>query len=286
MISVNVETKLVGLLGYPLKHSYSPLMQNKAFEALGFNCLYLPIEVKEEDLGHVVKGMAKMNFAGFNITIPHKVNIMKYLDETDELAAIIGAVNTVTIKEGRLKGYNTDGIGFLRSIELEKGISIRDKKVFILGSGGAAKGIALTFAYEGAREIVICNRTYDKAVQLAENINSKVRKCSQAIPMSISHMQEALANTDILINTTSVGMTPHIEEIPLEPQLLKSRMLVCDIVYNPLKTKLLLEAEKAGCDTVNGLGMLAYQGAEAFKLWTGVEAPVQTMQEVLLAVAR
>lgn len=284
MISVNAGTKLLGILGYPLKHSYSPAMHNTSIEELGLNYLYVPIEVKDEDLRDLVKGIAAMkNFSGFNVTIPHKVNIMKYLDELDELAAAIGAVNTVTVREGRLKGYNTDGIGFLRSIEKEKGITVQGKKVFIIGSGGAAKGVAMTFAFEGAAEIAITNRTYEKAVELAENINRKVKKCSYAV--SGKDAEEALSDADIVVNTTSVGMTPHIEETPLEAEFLHRGMLVCDIVYNPLKTRLLQDAEKRGCQTLNGLGMLIYQGAEAFKLWTGYEEPIMTMKNVLSALA-
>lgn len=286
MVSINVNTKLVGLLGYPLGHSYSPSMQNRAFEVLRFNYCYLPIEVTAEDLADVVKGISKMNFAGFNVTIPHKINIMKYLDEIDELAGVIGAVNTVTVKDGRLKGYNTDGSGFVRSLEEETGITVQDKNVFILGSGGASRSIALTMAFKGANKIYLCNRTAAKALDLANEINAKVRKCSVSLAMNKNEMEAALQDADIFINTTSVGMHPRDEEIPVDTNLINARTIVCDIIYNPLKTKLLQETEKRGCKTVNGLGMLVYQGAEAFKLWTGADAPVRQMKEVLLAVAK
>lgn len=286
MIHVTTETKFIGLLGYPLKQSHSSLMQNRAFAELGLNYIYVPIEVTKEDLAAVVKGMVKMNYAGFNITKPHKLNIMKYVDELDALAKIIGAVNTVTIQEGRLKGYNTDGTGFVRSLEKEKGFSVENKNVFILGGGGASQAIATACAYKGAGNIYLSNRTPEKALALARDINLHVRDCSVAFTMGSSEMKEALNKADLFINTTSVGMTPHTEETPLEAALLHKNMLVCDVIYNPLKTRLLREAEQAGCETLNGLGMLLYQGAEAFTLWTGRKAPVEIMSEVLHHAAK
>ncbi|ATW24015.1 shikimate dehydrogenase [Candidatus Formimonas warabiya] len=286
MNAINVNTKLVGLLGNPLGHSFSPAMQNRAFEKLGLDYYYLPIEVAGENLGDVVKGISRMNFAGFNVTIPHKINIIKYLDEIDELAEIIGAVNTVTIKDGRLKGYNTDGSGFVRSLEEETGITVQDQNVFILGSGGASRSIALTVAYKGARTICLCNRTVSKAQELAGEINAKVRECCISVTLDKGEMKELLKDCDIFINTTSVGMHPKDEEIPLDPELINEKTIVCDIIYNPLKTKLLKETGKKGCKTVNGLGMLLFQGAEAFKLWTGKDAPVSDMEVILHVLSR
>lgn len=281
MVSINVNTKMVGLLGNPLGHSFSPAMHNKAFETLGLNYYYLPIEVTTENLADVAKGISKMNFAGFNVTIPHKLNIMKYLDEIDELAALIGAVNTVTIKDGRMKGYNTDGIGFVRSLEEETKDTVQDKNVFILGSGGASRSIAMAMAFKGAKKVYLCNRTVEKAADLAKEINSKIRDCSISLPMVKSDMLGPLQETDIFINTTSVGMHPQEGDIPIDSNLIQEGIIVSDIIYNPLKTRLLLEAEQKGCKTVNGLGMLVYQGAEAFKLWTGLDAPVNKMWQIM-----
>lgn len=283
MRKVNSKTKYIGLLGYPLGHSISPVMQNAAFESRDINYLYMPIELKKEDLEHVVEAMPKMNFAGFNVTIPYKIEIMKHLDEIDDLAKSIGAVNTVAIKDGKLKGYNTDGIGFLRSLEEELNVSVAGKNIFILGSGGAARAISMTLAMNKARRLYICNRTYEKAESLVKDINSKYGNVAISIPMVEQKMKDAINYAEILINTTCVGTYPNIDETPIDKEILKGHLAVCDVVYNPRKTKLLQDAEKLGCKTMNGLGMLIYQGAEAFRIWTGVKAPVETMFETATA---
>ena len=281
MVDINTDTKLVGLLGHPLKQSFSPTMQNGAFQEAGLNYIYVPFEVTPEDLPDVVKGISKMNFAGFNVTKPHKINIMDHLDEIDKSAEVIGAVNVVTISDGRLKGFNSDGSGFNRSFEEETGTTFKGKNVFILGSGGAARAIAVTLAMEGAEKIYICNRTVEKAEGLAADINKQVRDCASSVPLENSEMEKALGDTEVIINTTSIGMQPEPEAIPMDKELLDKRFIVCDIVYNPLKTKLLQEAEKLGCQTVEGLSMLLYQGAESFELWTGRNAPLETMESII-----
>ena len=277
MIKIDTKTRILGLLGYPLAHSFSPPMQNAAFKHLSMNKIYIPIEVTPDDLDDVVKGIPKMNFDGFNVTKPHKVHIIEYLDEIDELARIIGAVNVVTIKNGVLKGYNTDGSGFVRSFEEEMRTSFCEKNVFVIGSGGASRAICMTLAMESAKTIYICNRTYEKAVALSKDINKNIRDCCIPVMMKYGLIKEALYNAQIIINTTSVGMFPNNEEIPLNENLLHKELVVCDIVYNPRKTKLLKAAERKGCKTVSGLAMLVHQGAESFKLWTDVEPPVEIM---------
>nr|WP_300094433.1 shikimate dehydrogenase [Sedimentibacter sp.] len=278
---ISTKTKLVGLLGYPLGHSMSPVMHNAAFENLSLDKIYIPIEVLPENLETVVKGMTKMNFEGFNVTIPHKIEIMKYLDETDEYARCIGAVNTVKIKDGKLKGYNTDGIGFLRSYEESTKDKIEGKNVFIIGCGGASRAVSMTLALNKANKIYICNRTHDKALNLAEDIKRQTKIRCEAVLYDHEEVIKALQDTDVLINTTSVGMSPNIEESPLDKRLLDKRLTVCDIVYNPRKTRLLKDAEEKGCRIVEGLAMLVYQGAEAFEIWTDVKAPSDIMFEVL-----
>jgi shikimate dehydrogenase len=281
MVKIDTKTRMIGLLGYPLEHSFSPAIQNAAFDYMGINKIYLPIEVAPGNLGDVIKGISKMNFDGFNVTIPHKIPILKYLDEIDDLARLIGAVNVVTVNNGVLKGYNTDGSGFITSLEKETGTSVNEKNIFILGSGGASRAISMTLAMKGAKRITICNRTYEKAVALSEDINEKIRICSDSVAMEFNKMKEALEKADILINTTSVGMFPHTEQTPIDQQLLKRRLIVCDIVYNPVRTRLLREAEKKGCKTLSGIGMLIFQGAESFKLWTGKEAPIEKMFSIV-----
>ena len=284
MAVVDVNTKLVGLLGNPLGHSFSPAMHNKAFETLGLNYFYLPIEVTAEDLSTVAAGIAKMNFAGYNITIPHKIRIMDCLDAIDPLARAIGAVNTVVLENGRATGYNTDGEGFVRSLEAESGIKVDGKSCFILGCGGAARAIAMTLAFKGAQRIFLCNRTEQKAHDLAAEINAKVSPCSEVVTVEPARIEAAVQQVDVLINTTSVGMHPEEDRIPIDDDLIPSGVIVSDIVYNPARTKLLRVAQEKGCKTVPGLGMLVYQGAEGFRKWTRAEPPVEVMFGVVRAL--
>jgi shikimate dehydrogenase len=284
MAVVDVNTKLVGLLGNPLGHSFSPAMHNRAFETLGLNFFYLPIEVTADDLSTVAAGIAKMNFAGYNITIPHKIRIMECLDAIDPLAQAIGAVNTVTLQAGRATGYNTDGEGYVRSLETEAGIAVQGKRLLIVGCGGATRAIAMTLASRGARKILIANRTEQKAHDLVGEVNAKVRPCSEVVTMQRAALAAALKQADVLINTTSVGMHPHEDRMPIEEDLIPGGIVVSDIVYNPMRTRLLKAAEAKGCRIVTGLGMLVYQGAEGFRMWTGVEPPVDEMFAVVHAL--
>lgn len=274
---INTETRLTGLIGFPLMQSFSPVMQNAAFNKCRLNKIYIPIEAEPANLEQVVKGISKMNFDGFNITKPYKIEIMKYLDEIDEAASLIGAVNTVKISNGILKGFNTDGNGFLSSLEENAGILAEGKNIFILGSGGAARAIAITLALNKVKKIYICNRTFEKAAALAADTDKIA--CSEPVATEHNKMKAAINDSHILINTTSVGMLPDIDESPLNENLLNKELIVCDIVYNPMKTKLLQYAENKGCKIIPGLPMLVYQGVEAFEIWTGMDAPIDAMFE-------
>jgi shikimate dehydrogenase len=254
-------------------------MHNRVFEKLGLDYCYLPVEVGPEHLRTVFAGLRRMNVAGFNVTIPHKIAIMACLDELDPLAATIGAVNTICLRHGRAIGYNTDGEGFVRSLEEEAGLSVRGKRVCILGCGGAVRAIAMTLAFRGAERIVICNRTLAKAQELAAEINGRIRPCAEAVEQVFERQAEALSRSDILVNGTSIGMHPRPDELPIAESLLARHLVVADIVYNPLTTRLLSTAEQNGCRIVRGLGMLVYQGAAAFTLWTGLEPLVDEMKE-------
>lgn len=281
-----VATKMVILLGNPLGHSISPAMHNHAFEKLGMDYCYIPVEVNEENLEKVFSGLTRMNVVGFNVTIPHKIRIMRYLDELDPLAATIGAVNTICVKDGKTKGYNTDGEGFIRSLGEETQISPEGKRFFILGSGGAARAIAMTLAFQGADKIIICNRTPSKAQDLAFEINEKIRNCAEVATHTASSQTEFLSRCDVLINSTSMGMSPKEDFLPIDESLLMPHLTVADIVYNPLTTKLLKSAKEKGCAIVPGLGMLIYQGAAAFKLWTGVEPIISEMSDVVYSLMK
>jgi shikimate dehydrogenase len=272
-----VTTKLVILLGNPLGHSISPAMHNRVFEKLGMDYCYMPVEVDGKNLKKVFAGLCQMNVAGFNVTIPHKIEIIQYLDELDPLAATIGAVNTICVKDGKTKGYNTDGAGFIRSFEDEAKISVKGKNIFLQGCGGGARAIAMTLAFHDVKKIYICNRTVAKAEGLAAEISKKIRSCTEVVGQSPTNLRKAINDCDIYVNSTSLGMHPLEDVLPIDDSLLSPDLTVADIVYNPLMTKLLKTAKDKGCTVVPGLGMLIYQGAAAFKLFTGVEPPIEEM---------
>jgi shikimate dehydrogenase len=275
---IDLNTRLIGLLGYPLKHSFSPRMHNYAYLKNDLNYAYIPIEIKAQKIDDAIRGMKVMNFVGFNVTIPYKIKIMDYLDEIDELAEKIGSVNTVSISAGKLKGYNTDGLGFIKSLEENK-INYKDITVLVVGAGGASRSISMTLAENGVEDLYIANRTYDKAKNLSEEINTKIKNCSQSL--HLNKIEDQIKKIDLIINTTSIGMSPDIDKIPLNTELLNKNTTVVDIIYNPVKTKLLKEAEKKGCKILNGIEMLVNQGAEAFEIWTGKKAPAVDMKKEL-----
>ena len=280
----SVTTKFIILLGNPLGHSLSPPMHNRVFEKLGLDYCYLPVQVTPENLKTVFSGLTKMNVGGFNVTIPHKIRIIEHLDDLDPLAATIGAVNTICIKDGKTMGYNTDGQGFIRSLEAEGKVLVPGKRIFLLGCGGAARAIAMTLAARGAAEIFIDNRTLAKAEALAVEINEKIRNCAKAIAMVPEIQRETIRSCDILVNSTSLGMQPRAQETPIGEESLFEHLVVADIVYNPHTTQLLTNAQAKGCRIVHGLGMLIHQGAAAFKLWTGIDPLIPEMTETAYAL--
>ncbi len=246
---------------------------------MGLDYYYLPIEVSKEDLTSVFTAIKKMNFAGCNITIPHKVAIIKLLDELDPLAAAIGAVNTVQFKNGKAKGFNTDGEGFLRSLKEEGGITPSGKRFLIFGSGGAARAIAFTLAMEKAAQITLCNRTKEKADALAAEINKGICPCADTIEIEQMTRHKYTAKVDILINATSIGMLPQNSAMPCPETSIYPHHTVMDIVYNPYETAFLQAAEKRGAKIVHGLGMLIWQGVTAFTVFTGKKPIVTFMRE-------
>jgi len=261
-MEINANTALYAVIGCPIRHSLSPIIQNVAFRHHGLNAVYVAFEV--EDLASAIKGVRSLGIKGLSVTVPHKVKIMSFLDGIDETAKEIGAVNTVVNQDGKLLGFNTDWLGVLLALKEEGEIS--GKKFVVLGAGGAARAVVYALVKEGAG-VVILNRTYEKGVALAKEFNV------DALPLNQLSKIEAYG----LINTTSVGMWPKIDETLVPSYILKHFSLVMDIVYHPFKTRLLQEAEEMGCKTVVGLKMLVYQGAEQFKLWTEKAAPVNEM---------
>jgi shikimate dehydrogenase len=276
---ISGKTRICGVIGDPIEHTMSPVMHNAAFNYLGLDYIYAAFRVRKEELGKAVAGMRALNITGLNVTIPHKVTVMPFLDELDPLAEKIGAVNTLVNDNGVLRGYNTDATGFLQAL-LGNGIEPREKKVVILGAGGASKAISFILADQGAG-LVILNRLLemDWAEELAHQISEVFKKEVKALELNEANLATVLDKADVLVNATSVGMSPDIDETPVPSELLRPGLVVFDAVYNPLKTKLLGEAKAAGAKTISGLDMLVWQGALALERWTGEKAPVELMQK-------
>ncbi|OIJ22099.1 shikimate dehydrogenase [Anaerobacillus alkalidiazotrophicus] len=269
--------KLYGIIGYPIGHSMSPLMHNDAFLQLGLNGYYHAFNVREDQLKETIAAFRVLNVSGFNVTIPHKVSIMKYLDEVDVEAKQIGAVNTVVNVDGRLIGYNTDGKGYLKSL-LEVIVKpLEESTVLVIGAGGAARGVVSALMNYGVAQLMIANRTDEKATQIKNDYGQK--------NIEVISFEEAESNIgvfDILINTTSVGMSPNIENIPLSVEKIKQNVVLSDLIYNPLKTRWLQLGEEKGAIIHNGVGMFVEQGALAFQKWTGLNPDTKKMKEIVL----
>ncbi|WP_411504047.1 shikimate dehydrogenase [Brevibacillus centrosporus] len=276
---ITSKTQLVGLFGHPVSHSQSPMMQNAAFSETGLSYAYAAFDVEPDNLEDAVAGIRALGLKGINVTIPHKVAIMPMLDEIDPLAKRIGAVNTVVIEDGRLIGYNTDGMGYVRSLVEETGIELEQQIVTMVGAGGAARAVAFTLAEKGVKEIRIINRSRERATLLAESLKSIV---STRI-VEQGEGKEAIADASLLINTTSIGMLPNVNEMPVPKEWLHDQLTVSDLIYNPLETRLLAEAKAIGARVHSGVGMFVNQGALAFELWTGKKAPTEAMRQIVLS---
>lgn len=276
-MNIKGSTNIAGLIGHPVEHSFSPPMHNAAFEALDMDWAYVAFDVDPSDLKTAIQGAKSLNIKGFNVTIPHKIEVMKYLDEIDDVAALIGAVNTIDFKN--MKGYNTDGIGAVKAIE--EVTSIKNKNVIVAGAGGASRAISFYIAKYGAESITVLNRNVEKARNLARDVSDS-GLIGNVGSDSIGEINSYLDEGDILINTTPVGMHPHTDDKPIATaKHLNEDMTVFDAVYNPNETVLLKEAVKAGAKPVYGIKMLLYQGAESFRIWTGENPPVDVMENAL-----
>lgn len=264
---INTKTCLYGVLGDPVSHSLSPLMHNTAFESIGYNGVYLAFGVK--DLKGAVGGIRALGVRGASVTIPHKIQVMDYLDEIDAQAVKIGAVNTIVNKDGHLYGYNSDCLGAIAA--LREKTDIAGKNVVIAGAGGAARAIGFGIIAEGGK-LTLLNALKDEGERLAKDLDVPY------YPLA-DHMNHSC---DILINATPLGMTPNVSGMAVEPEYLTPSMTVMDIVYNPLKTRLLAAAQKDGCACVDGVSMFVYQGVSQFESWTGEKAPAGLMRKVVL----
>ena len=270
-MSISGKTKITGIFGFPIEHTLSPAMQNAAFEATGLDYCYVPFLVHPDELENAVKAIRAMNIKGINITVPHKEKVMQFLDEIHEEALFIGAVNTIVNTEGRLVGFNTDGRGFMKSLN-ESGMSATNKDILIVGAGGAARALGYYLCRE-ARSITIFGRTQMKAERLVIDLK-KVRDV-----VSASNDITDIKQFHMIINATPLGLK-HNDPLPFDTKKLSKEQIVCDLIYK--NTRLLEDASEKGCRVLNGSGMLLWQGAFAFELWTGKVPPVDPMRRALL----
>lgn len=275
------QTQVFGIFGHPVRHSLSPKMQQAAFEALNLPHIYLPFEVMPDQLGQAAAAIRALDLQGINITIPHKENVIPYLDEIDAEARKIGAVNTIQNKGGRLTGFNTDGRGFVASLE-EAGLQPANHIVLLLGAGGAAKGVAVALLDAGVSKMHILARRPLAAENLAKRLKSIFPQRTITAAASRSEKTTTLQTEKsvLLINSTPLGMSPE-DALPYPASQIKPEWVVADLIYRPYETPLLIAAKKLGATTIPGLGMLLHQGALSFKIWTGLNPPIDRMRHVL-----
>jgi shikimate dehydrogenase len=279
-MTISGKTRVYGVIGDPIEHTLSPTMHNAAFNHLKLDFVFLAFRVKAAELEDAMRGMRGLGIHGLNVTMPHKDSITKYLDEVALTVSFLGSVNTVLNDDGRLFGFNTDGVGALKALR-ENGANPNGKKLLLLGAGGAAKAIAFSLAKE-VEELCILNRAPEKAKELADALSRTFGKKVVGGALSPSAIQKNLQDAHILINATSVGMHPNISQSLVAPQWLKPDLCVMDIVYNPVETKLARDAEAVGAHVISGVEMLLYQGAASFEIWTGVSAPIEVMRKAAL----
>ena len=297
---IDGKTRILGVIGDPIEHTFSPAMHNAGLKELDLNYIYLPFHVKEEGLRQCIEGAKAIGIGGLNVTIPHKTNVMKHLDEIDQVAQMIGAVNTIQFISNQdnessnqnneisvtTKGFNTDGYGCVRAIS-EK-TSIKDKKVSITGAGGAARAVAFQIANSRISELSILNRNLAKAESLAGDLRTNLKSIGIDININsydLKDLKRELDGSDIFIDTTPIGMYPNVDEKAIaNADMLHEDLVVNDIVYTPMETSLIKEAMKANATVVPGYKMLLYQGIRSFEIWLGREAPVDVMEKALLDV--
>ncbi|MBC8276087.1 MAG: shikimate dehydrogenase [Chloroflexi bacterium] len=277
-------TQFISVIGYPLKHSVSPDFQQAALDHYKLDIRYEAREIKAADLLSAINQLRQPQNLGANITVPYKKAVLPLIDEVDDFAGLVGAVNTIVNRDGKLVGFNTDAYGFLRALRDDARFKPENKRAIVLGAGGAARAVGFALLQERISSLTIANRTMAKAVSLASSlanhaVNNKISTEIAAVPWQSSKLTEAVENCQLIVNCTSLGMkgSPYEEESPLVSDLIPKDALVYDLVYNPLETPLLRIAREAGANTIGGLPMLVYQGAASFELWTDREAPLDIM---------
>ena len=268
---INEETKLYGIIGNPVSHSMSPAIHNASFIEKGLNNVYVPLKIANIDA--FMRECRKIDFQGFSVTIPHKESVLPFLDDLDHTARKIGAINTIVNRKGKLTGYNTDCMAAVMGLEYsmkKANETLNNKKVSIIGAGGAARAIAFGLKEKGC-DITIFNRTIERAEKLSHDVKCRFESFKEIHKL----------DSDILINTTSIGMFPDVDQTPIPKNILKEGMIVFDAIYNPIETRLLRDAKGKGCHTVNGLSMFINQAAEQFRLWTNIDPPVELMSSIV-----
>jgi len=282
-MQINGKTKIYGIIGHPVEHTLSPAMQNSAFIALGINAVYVPFEVRPGELNSAIKSISSLGICGFNVTVPHKTACMKFLDKIDDSARAIGAVNTVKVVGANghsplLVGYNTDGLGFLHSLREDLKFDPKGKNIFIIGAGGAARAIAWALAKSGVKSIMVVDKIKEKAEELANTVSfaSDVKSID-----CDDNWASCVKDADLLVNASPIGMKD-TDPSPIDVKSLHKQLVVFDLIYNK-HTKLVKSAKLKGLKACGGFGMLLYQGAEAFQIWTLKKAPVEIMRNALIS---
>lgn len=277
MMNVSGTTRLLGLIGNPIKHTISPAMHNASFAALNLDMIYLPFPTPSDSLRAVFEALKALNVLGVNVTLPYKREVMAYLDEVTPLAERIGAVNTIRFKNGKGIGYNTDGWGFTTSLEKELDFTFAGKRVVIIGAGGAARSVADRCLELKTDSLVIANRTESKGEALAVDLASHFEAVIKSLALADPKLAEEIDAADLVINTTSLGLEVG-DPSPIPQEWLNENQIAADLIYNPVVPSFLQAAKSRGLHTINGLGMLIYQGYLAFEIWTGVTPPLEVMR--------
>ena len=284
---INGKTKIIGVIGKNIKNSLSPLFHNQIILKHSLNFCYLPFQVAETDLNIAIQGIKALNIKGVNITFPYKEKVIEFLDEVGESARRIGAVNTIVNNKGFLTGYNTDVIGFKKSLQEDGKFVIKGKKAVILGAGGAARAVVYALLEEEIEEICIFNRTLEKAKKIKQNLSSFFPKSRISVfLLEGENLKEKIEKAHLLVNATSLGMPPRVDNTPLpDEKLFHPNLLVYDLIYRPARTLFLRQAKRAGAKIINGLPMLVYQGIESFYLWTGLKLERKEVLEIIKGIA-
>ncbi len=279
-MQITGQTKIVGIIGDPIKHSRSPQIHNAAIAALGLDYVYVPFHVPSDNLGAAIEGFKAIDVVGINVTIPHKQSVIPYLDEISREATLIGAVNTLIFREGAIIGENTDAPGFLQAMAEDDLDVPQGGSAVVIGAGGSARAIVVALALAGVRTICITNRTVSKAVALAADLSDKTDASIYGIGLDDSKLPNAIGTSQLIVNTASTSMDVS-HPLLIDPAWLAPLSIVYDIVYTPPETRLLQAAAEKECHVIGGLGMLVHQGAIAFEKWTGVNPPLEIMRQAL-----